>query len=322
MTQFDKSIALQLDVFRAAALTELKVVRILKTLEKKLLLELSGEDITAWSRARITKQLADTRELIREHYVQARDIAMSAAQTTSAVVSTATATALASSTPDITVDFLRTLTKDVLVQGATQAEWWSKQSADVVFRYSTTLRQGIAAGTPNQQIIRDVMQFLGTSRAHAATLVQTSTATVANTARMEMFRANADIIKRLRGVAALDSKTCPVCAVRDGQEWKMDGSPIGHSYPLPDYPLHPNCRCQLVAQVFDTPPGGQRASADGPVDASTTFEGWLSRQPDDVVEDILGKGRAQLYLDGKITINDLVSGNKPLTLEQLKAKYA
>jgi SPP1 gp7 family putative phage head morphogenesis protein len=323
MNHFDRSIALQLDVFRAAAATEIKVVRILKALEKKLIQDLSGDEITAWSRARLTRQLEDTRELIREHYVQARDIAMTASQSTAAVVSTATANSLAaSSTTRVTVDFLRTLTKDAIVQGATQAEWWSRQSADVVFRYSSTLRRGIAEGAPNQKIVRDVMQFLNTSRAQAATLVQTSTATVANDARMEMFQANADIIQRLRAVATLDSKTCMRCAPLDGLEWKTNGAPIGHSYTMPHYPIHSNCRCQIIAQVFDDPPGGMRASADGPVKADLTFEGWLSRQPEEVVEEMLGKGRAELYMSGKITLSDLTHGSgRPLTLDQLRAKY-
>jgi hypothetical protein len=147
-------------------------------------------------------------------------------------------------------------------------------------------------------------------------------ATVANDARQAVFDANLDIIKRYRGVATLDTSTCERCAPLDGLEWQKDGTPIGHSLPLPRYPLHYNCRCLLIPVVLDGPQGGQRASDGGPVSASLTFSGWLERQSPAKVAEVLGKGRAELYKAGKITLMDLTSGaGRPLTLEQLRKKY-
>lgn len=83
-----------------------------------------------------------------------------------------------------------------------------------------------------------------------------------------------------------------------------------------------NCRCLLLARPFTGEPGGARASSDGPVAAKTTFEDWLKRQPASKVDDILGKERADLYLSGKLTLDDLVNGNgKPLKVSELKSKY-
>jgi SPP1 gp7 family putative phage head morphogenesis protein len=241
------------------------------------------------------------------------------------VTATATAATLVVTESQITRlsdDFLRTLAGDSIIQGAVQSEWWSRQSADTVFRFNGAVRQGIAAGETNQQIIRRVLQFMDVSRANSAALVQTSTATVANDARMAMFEANADIIKRYRAVATLDTNTCTRCAPLDGLEWEKDGTPIGHNFPMPRYPLHFNCRCQLIPQVFDSPPSGQRASADGPISARTTFTEWLERQPAEKVEDVLGKGRADLFRSGKITLAQLTNGaGRPLTLDQLRTKY-
>jgi hypothetical protein len=52
-----------------------------------------------------------------------------------------------------------------------------------------------------------------------------------------------------------------------------------------------------------------------------TFEGWLSRQTQERQDDILGKGRAEMYRKGEITLNDLVNGRgRPLTIAQLKER--
>lgn len=322
---FDDAVDLQLDLFRTAASVESEVLDILRTLERELLGQLAGNTITEWSRTRTNQQLRETRTLIQEYYARAADVSTEAMAGIANVTATATAATLLVTESQITRlsdDFLRTLAGDSIIQGAVQSDWWSRQTADTVFRFNGAVRQGIAAGETNQQIIRRVIQFMDVSRANAAALVQTSTATVANDARMAMFEANADIIKRYRAVATLDTNTCPRCAPLDGLEWEKDGTPIGHNFPMPRYPLHFNCRCLLIAQVFDSPPGGQRASADGPISARTTFTEWLERQPAEKVEEVLGKGRADLFRSGKITLAQLTNGaGRPLTLKELRAKY-
>lgn len=322
---FDDAVDLQLDLFRTAASVESEVLDILRTLERELLGKLAGNTITEWSRTRTNQQLRETRTLIQEYYARAADVSTEAMAGIANVTATATAATLLVTESQITRlsdDFLRTLAGDSIIQGAVQADWWSRQTADTVFRFNGAVRQGIAAGETNQQIIRRVIQFMDVSRANAAALVQTSTATVANDARMAMFEANSDIIKRYRAVATLDTNTCTRCAPLDGLEWEKDGTPIGHNFPMPRYPLHFNCRCLLIPQVFDSPPGGQRASADGPISARTTFTEWLERQPAEKVEEVLGKGRADLFRSGKITLAQLTNGaGRPLTLDQLRARY-
>ena len=303
----------------------MEVLDILRTLERELLGKLAGSTITEWSRTRTNQQLRETRTLIQEYYARAADVSTEAMAGIANVTATATAATLLVTESQITRlsdDFLRTLAGDSIIQGAVQADWWSRQTADTVFRFNGAVRQGIAAGETNQQIIRRVIQFMDVSRANAAALVQTSTATVANDARMAMFEANADIIKRYRAVATLDTNTCARCAPLDGLEWEKDGTPIGHNFPMPRYPLQFNCRCLLIPQVFDSPPGGQRASADGPISARTTFTEWLERQPAEKVEEVLGKGRADLFRSGKITLAQLTNGaGRPLTLDQLRVRY-
>lgn len=324
--EFDDAVDLQLDLFRAAAGVTSDVLSILRRLERDLVARLAGERLTEWSRARINRQISEVRTLIREVYGEVAAVALEGTSGIGAVTATATAATLRVASGDtvtmLSREFLETLAGNAIVQGAVQADWWRRQGDDAAFRFAQEVRQGVAAQEATQTIVRRVRDALAVTRANAAALVQTSVATVANDARQAMFDQNLDIIKRFRAVATLDTRTCTRCAPLDGLEWQTDGTPIGHNQPLPRYPLHYNCRCLLIPQVFDTPPGGQRAATGGPVSASLTFEGWLERQTPAKVEEMLGKGRAELYLAGKITLADLTNGTgRPLTLAQLRARY-
>lgn len=324
-TGFDQAVTLQLDIFRASAGIARDVVNVLRDMERELVGRLATGNVTEWGRARATKQLAEVRETIKAYYAQAADTALQSTTVIAEVAALATAKTLAVGGAEVllpTLAMMQTIASQSVIQGAAQGAWWAKQAADTQFRFARAVRQGLAGAETNQQIINRVKGFLDTSRSNAAALVQTSVATVANDAREFTFERNSDIIKRYRAVATLDSNTCARCAPLDGLEWTPEGKPIGHGYPRPHYPLHFNCRCLVIPRVFDSPPGGMRASADGPVPAKLTFSGWLERQPKEVIEETLGKGRAELFSAGKITLRDLTSGNgRPLTLDQLRQRH-
>jgi hypothetical protein len=58
---------------------------------------------------------------------------------------------------------------------------------------------------------------------------------------------------------------------------------------------------------------------DGQVPESQNFEKWIAGKPDSYADEVFGKGRAELWRQGKISVRDMVDqrGN-PLTLEQLR----
>jgi hypothetical protein len=65
---------------------------------------------------------------------------------------------------------------------------------------------------------------------------------------------------------------------------------------------------------------GTRASDLGQIPADTTFDAFLNRHDVAYQDELLGKGKAQLWRDGTITLKDLVSqSGRPLTLTQLQA---
>ena len=119
-----------------------------------------------------------------------------------------------------------------------------------------------------------------------------------------------------------------------GQQWDLNGNPInGSSLPYDGgCPRHYNCRSVIVPLLIplskiagvELParPEGTRASDLGQIKESTTFDAFLKRHSDEYVDDLLGKGRAEMWREGKITLQDLVNGQgRELTLKELQAQY-
>lgn len=227
----------------------------------------------------------------------------------------------------------------VLFEGNYIAEWWQKLGIDASFRMSAAIRQGIAQGEANQKIINRIVGRPGEpgemdiTKRNVAAFVNTAVQTVANEASLKTFQANADVVPALRWLTALDGRVCERCAARDGLMWEnsADNAPVGHDVPFTTPPIHFNDRCVLipVTRLFEKMraaglkvPEGQRSSEFGQVSSKTTFEDFLKRRTPAQQDAQLGKGRAQLWRDGKLTLQQLLDGSgRELTLEQLRKKY-
>ena len=133
-------------------------------------------------------------------------------------------------------------------------------------------------------------------------------------------------------VAGVIAHNCPTCGVRDGKRWTTASKSIGHSIPYTMPPQHFRCRCSMIPVLktweelginMDELPDGTRASMEGQVN-DKTFADWLKRKESETpgfADKTLGKGRAELFRDGKLTMDQMISGGKPLTLAELKGKY-
>ena len=82
----------------------------------------------------------------------------------------------------------------------------------------------------------------------------------------------------------------------------------------------------MLADSFDPITAAATRNADGgAVDAEMTYYDWLKTQPTVFVEDVLGKDRAKLLLEGglsaeKFAALQLNRNFQPLTLEEMKQK--
>lgn len=253
--------------------------------------------------------------------------------------------------------YFKRLLDTTMIQKAPSADWWARQAGDTAFRFRNEVAYGLTQSETNAQIItrirgratswsmvdgKRVYEYSGgvmqVSRNNAAALVQTSVQTVAAEARRATFEENGDILKGIRQISTLDSHTSTTCVAYSGAAWKLDKArtPIAPTT-LPyngGVPRHWNCRSietpitksfRELGLDIDEPEESTRSSSDGQIAAGMTMQEFLKRQEKrgpKFVDDLLGDGRAELWRDGKITLQQLLDqSGRPLTLEQLQRKY-
>ena len=228
-----------------------------------------------------------------------------------------------------------------LVQGATMRQWFTKIQQQIAFDIERTIKTGVSLGDTNAQIasaiVGDGMRGTGAfprGRRDAMAVTRTAVQTVANDARLAVFEANTDIVKGVQWISTLDSRTSDICIARSGLVWTLPGyKPKGHTIEWQGPPpAHWACRSTIIpiTKTFrelgldiDEVPPSTRASMDGQVAADLTFGDWLKGKPVEFADEMLGKGRAQLWRDGKITLQDLLNAQgQPLTLKQLRERYS
>jgi SPP1 gp7 family putative phage head morphogenesis protein len=315
------------------------IVKLLQNLEKELIAKVA-DGVSDWSKARIAKQLSEADAVIRRYYDDAAGIARDTTTSVAQVSASATTDSLLMSVGNQvamaaipTASYLETLAGNTIIQGATQSAWWSRQSEDTAFKFQSAVRQGLVGAETTPQIVKRVRGVLDISKRNAETLVHTSVQSVANTTREKVMQDNSDVVAANEYSSALDRKTCLVCGSLDGLRWKnVTNKPIGHSVPYSPPTRHFRCRCSMVPVLktwkelginMDELPDGTRASMEGQV-TDKTFEDWLKRKTESdptFADRTLGKGRAELWRNNKITMDQMISGGKPLSLSELKAKY-
>lgn len=335
----DKLLTLTLDLNRLDARTKSKVTKLLKQAEKELSAKLVADNMTEFNLRRTNAFFKDTDALINNYYGLLNYELNNVLTPVTEVVASDTIKALESKLPvnlEATLPTEAVLTlivNDKNIFGSSATEWWGKQAADVRFRFKGAVRQGLVLGETNSQIVRRVKEVMQIATRNARTLVQTSVASVANNARQKTFEANDDVIKGYKWITALDSNVCPLCMARADKEWTIGQKPIGHSIGFQVPGIHFNDRCVLTAITKSfkelgfpnivEPKPGQRASISGPVDSSTTFKDFLESKSKAWQDDSLGKGRADLWRSGKISLENLINGDgRPLTVKELTTKYS
>lgn len=333
-----------IDLLRIAAGSSKKVLTLLNQLEKDLGVRLSNSELSSAQRGRLLQVLSDARAYVDSAYSRIEE----QQHITLAQLMEVEGKVLRKIVKDIVgVDILSAtvppeqlvrLAEGLLVRGAPSSAWWSKQSREVLFKFEQQLRIGLASNETNAQLVARIRGtatqpgIMDVTRSQATMLVRTSVQTAANNARLEMFRANSDVIRGVQQISTLDLRTTDICIAYDHQAWTLKGVPIPPTK-LPfkaGPPRHFGCRSTLIPLLKNARqmgldlnlPVGTRESMDGQVAANLSFEDWFKSRTREQQDEILGPGKAQLWRDGRITLTDLLDqrGN-PLTLEQLKEKY-
>lgn len=212
-------------------------------------------------------------------------------------------------------------------EGAILKDYYDRLPETIMEPVKRTLAQGFAEGRTTPQLIRELRGtraaqytdgILQQPRRSIEKLVRTAVNHTATTAREEVYKFNEDIIGGVRWVSTLDMRTSEICMGLDGQVFDPG---VG-----PRPPAHWNCRStttpitkswkELGFNIDELPPG-TRASMDGQVPATETYQTWLEKQPKEIQDEALGPERAALFRDG-MSVDRFTADGRTLTLDELR----
>jgi len=231
-------------------------------------------------------------------------------------------------------------------EGRVLKDHGTRLGANIVDRVGVQVRLGMAREEPIDDIVRRIRgrrvagsrAFTGgvmqTTTRDAEGLVRTAVTFTAARGMLETFRENASILEGVQYVATLDDRTTLICLSLDGTVWDLDDPEII----VPGEATHWGCRSTLIGLPdwkklgLTEPPAADRVVRDlstvsdedllrtvrarrrsggfGDVErisSNTAAAEWLRRQRPAVQNRIFGKGRAELFRNGEVTLKDLVT---------------
>lgn len=218
-------------------------------------------------------------------------------------------------------------------QGKLLREYMQGLEAGKAEAIRNAVRIGFVEGQTTSEIVKRIRGtkalnyadgLLETNRRGVEAIVRTAVNHTSNYAREAFYKENDDLVKGVAWVSTLDTRTTEICASRDGKVYPVDSGPRP--------PAHINCRSTTTPVLkswkelgipIDEMPAGTRASLDGQIAASTTYQGWLEKQSVERQNEVLGVTKAQLFRDGGLTLDRFVNNaGHVYTLDELRARDA
>lgn len=329
----DKTIAHEIMLNRYYTNTTKKVMDLLRTVEKDLVLKLKTLDIDSNTTIKqVDKQLESIRTVLNEGYdLMGRDLLqeMKDAAIYEQEWQAKTITAAVPIELNLTMAAPVTLfaaIEDTPFQGKLLKEWIDKLDTESFNSIQSAVRMGLVEGQSYSDITRRIigtkaLQYsdgvMHLNRTKTQALVSTAVAHSTNAARDEFYKANDDLVKSVQFVATLDMRTTPICRAKDGQVYPLT------AYPRP--PLHFRCRSVVTAVLkswkelgLKDPKPGTRSSLDGQIAETETYQTWLAKKDAAFQDEVLGKARGEMFRNGTTLDRFVDDSGKQYTLEQLK----
>lgn len=227
---------------------------------------------------------------------------------------------------------IRAIVNERPASGKRISEWFKEVGGATVRNVNRQINIGVANGESVPQITRRVRGtrannfkdgVLNTSRNNVEAVVRTSVSHVSTNAREATYKENEDLIEGIKIVATLDNRTTFICMSEDGRVYPVNEGPRP--------PFHMRCRTTTVPVLksweemglgnakLKQLPEGSRASLSGQVPASQKYGDWLKTQPKEFQDLALGKGKAEIFRKGDLTLDKFVGpAGKPLSLAELR----
>lgn len=322
---------------RYSASTVRKILALLEKSDARVVARLQKETLTEIGRARLDRLLESMRTITAQAHETLRDDMRSEIREL-AKYEAGFQTQLVKSAIPVDVDFVTPAAPQLYAavnarpfNGRLLSEWFRDLEANSFRRLKDAITMGVVEGRTTDQIVREIRGtarqgyrdgILAISKRGAEATVRTAINHTVNVAREQTYAENADIVKGVQWVSTLDGRTTAVCRGRDGEVYPLDKGPRP--------PAHINCRSttvpvlkswkELGIPLKEAPPG-TRASMNGQVPATETYDSWLRKQDSGFQDEVLGKAKAQLFRDGGLTLDRFVdaSGHE-FTLDQLRQR--
>jgi len=244
-------------------------------------------------------------------------------------------------------------------EGRVLKDWLNKLEADDVSRISSSVKLGLVRGDTTDQIVRNILNGpVNLSKNHIKSITRTAVMDVASKVRQDLSILNSDVFKKEIYTATLDGKTSAICKALDGKIFEIGQGkfpplhfgcrslrvPIISDKLIGDRPLKPVTEKILLREYTEKNglkkvsqrnklPRGFKADFDkfsrkrtreliGTTPAQTNYEDFLRRQSKEFQDETLGKGKAKLFREQKLSLSSFIDKNgNELTLKELKQKY-
>ncbi len=236
-----------------------------------------------------------------------------------------------------TIGAIRSALTSKPMQGRLLSKWYSDLATSTAKNISDQLTMGFLQGESiprlTQRImgISDIEQgFAGTStraqvRRHVRTVTRTATNHIANHAREATYEQNADIIKKVRYVATLDSRTSDICQSLDGQEFPVgqgERPPMHHQCRSTTVPITLSWKELGIKNAKDVRLGGRafrdvKTGLSGLSPKEISYGQWLKAQPADVQAQIFGAEQAKLLRSGKVKFDKFFDNGRKMSIAEV-----
>tara|TARA_R110002020_G_scaffold41325_6_gene121996 strand:+ start:165 stop:2495 length:2331 start_codon:yes stop_codon:yes gene_type:complete len=236
-----------------------------------------------------------------------------------------------------TIGTIRSALTSKPMQGRLLSKWYSDLATSTAKNISDQLTIGFLQGESIDRLSARIMGvpdiekgFSGTStraqvRRHVRTVTRTATNHIASNARDATYAENKDIIKKVRYVATLDSRTSDVCQSLDGQEFPVgqgERPPMHHQCRSTTVPITMSWKELGITGAKDVRLGGRalrdvKTGLSGLSPKEISYGQWLKAQPADVQNQIFGVKQADLLRSGKLQFAQFFDNGRKLSIGEL-----